>query len=304
MYVKTIIALTLLVPSITYAQTDAILDVAGEIQINGQTVINNQGQFVGGEVLKKSDYYMLGEYHYHSKEFDTVKDSVIVAEPGHWSEEITTVSTQIRTEQEGEIKNPHYDPDFYEQPRTPEEETLCHINQCLSEYIWSDELVENTYVSTTISTWENTESDGISNMHGTWYNRETKNGKVSWENSSENYYKAEYIELVSNYNDNYRLGTSSPGYLNKYTSIGGDRSDGEVWFYGNDFSYTNKIDSIALNDINYENCLSDSDGEAIVCQNIGMVHHEAYGTLVKHTGPEVINMMNGTKPFQSLNRTK
>ncbi|MCK8086148.1 hypothetical protein [Vibrio sp. 1CM8B] len=300
MNIKTIVALTLIFPSLAYAQTDAILDVAGEIQINGQTVINNQGQFVGGEVFKKSDFYMLGEYHYHSNEFDTVKDSVVIAEPGLWSEEITTVSTQVRTEQEGEIKNPNYVPGFYDEERTPEEYEQCDLVQCYSEYIWSDKEVENIYVTTNISTWKNIETDGISNMQGSWSNVETKNGEPHYEYSGQNTYKAEYVELVGNNNDNYRLGTSSPGYLNKYTSIGGDRAVGEVWFEGNDFAYTTKIDAIELNGIEYNNCLSESDGEEIVCQGIGIVQHEYYGTLVSHISAEQITAANAVKPSKPM----
>ncbi|MEZ9291943.1 hypothetical protein AB4251_05040 [Vibrio lentus] len=300
MNIKTIVALTLIFPSLACAQTDAILDVAGEIQINGQTVINNQGQFVGGEVFKKSDFHMLGEYHYHSAEFDTVKDSVVIAEPGLWSEEITTVSTQVRTEQEGEIKNPNYIPGFYDEERTPEEYEQCDLVQCYNEYIWSDKEVENIYVTTNISTWKNIETNGISNMQGSWSNVETKNGQPHNEYSGQSTYKAEYEELVGNNNDNYRLGTSSPGYLNKYTSIGGDRTVGEVWFEGNDFAYTTKIDAIELNGIEYKNCLSESDGEEIVCQGIGIVQHEYYGILVSHISAEQITAANAVKPSKPM----
>ncbi|NOH33114.1 hypothetical protein [Vibrio chagasii] len=301
MNVKTIIALTLLVPSITYAEADAILDVAGEIQINGQTVINNQGQFVGGEVFRKSDYYMLGEYHYVKKQFNTVSNSKVIAKPGLWKEETVSVTTEVREEWEGSmVPNPNYVPDFWETNPTDDEINQCWEVQCDQEEIYKEELVENTYVRTETSLWENIESDGISNMQGAWSNVETKNGKLNYEHSAQNTYKSEYEELVGNNNDNYRLGTSSPGYLNKYTSIGGDRAVGEVWFEGNDFAYTTKIDAIELNGIKYKNCLSESDGEEIVCQGIGIVQHEYYGTLVSHNSAEQITAENAVKPSKVM----
>ncbi len=300
MNVKTIVALTLLVPSITYAEADAILDVAGEIQINGQTVINNQGQFVGGEVFRKSDYYMLGEYEYTKETLNTITSSKVIAQSGLWKESITTIRTEVLEEPEGQIKNPNYQPDFYDEERTPEEHEQCDLVECWNEYIWSDKLVQNTYVTTDVSNWQNHEENGISNMYGSWSGNQTKNGEVLYEYSDEITYKAEYIELVSNQSDSYRLGTSSPGYLNKYTSIGGDRAVGEVWFEGNDFAYTTKIDAIELNGIEYKNCLSESDGDEIVCQGIGIVQHEDYGTLVSHISAEQITAENAVKPSKVM----
>lgn len=70
--------------SSAFASGDAILNVEGEIQINGQTVIDNSGNFVGLEFAQQnqvviSDYYMSRDGVYTYVSFDGFKEEITVS---------------------------------------------------------------------------------------------------------------------------------------------------------------------------------------------------------------------------------
>jgi hypothetical protein len=222
----------------------------------------------------------------------------IIAQQGLWQEEITSVGTDIRSESEGYIPNPNYIPDFWNSNPTQDEIDACYEVQCENEEIWSDKLVDNTYVTTTTDFWKNIEREGISTTTGNWSQLETKNGEVIYESNDSYNGEATYISLIDNYNDDYVLGTISPSYLHRYK----DTRDGRIWFDGDDFSYAVKVKTFTVNDVEFSNCLAESDGDEIVCPNLGLVYSEDYGSLQKHTASMTIDSTNGTPIIRSQSR--
>ncbi|WP_087024614.1 hypothetical protein [Thaumasiovibrio subtropicus] len=88
----------LLISSAALAEGTAILNVEGEIQINGQTVINSEGQVISSDTLNIVDYLAASGSKKVTLTASTSqgeKQLVTHWKDGQWKEEITTLDGEI-----------------------------------------------------------------------------------------------------------------------------------------------------------------------------------------------------------------
>lgn len=287
---KTLASILLLLPTFVIAENNAVLDVAGEIQINGKTVINNEGKFIGGERFKKSDYFMSGEYHYRRVIGNELIETTIIAEENTWKQ--TRVSTREYNEINHNVKNPDYDPNFDWNNSTLEEQNECNQNQCQHEYIWDEDGVKyvrkeirtekrnRTFSEEKISTYRldfnQTYFNGTHQEDSDWKQEGTAELSIQMIHTSSN-------EIILGYVDNSQIAkitvssieilVSDDTFHSMYPKVG------DSWVESEGFWYQTKLNTFTFNGKEYKNCLA--DGENIICPGIGIIYDEWYGSLVE-----------------------
>ncbi|GAM74752.1 hypothetical protein JCM19241_1095 [Vibrio ishigakensis] len=127
----------------TALANNAVLNVEGEIQVNGKTVINSNGEVIGvsgspaGIVL--DDYFGHQATGSYSGERDNCSWTEQVTESLVTYQEICTNTWEnFVTEEE---PNPNYIANFW--GPSAEAQDACYLVSCDQEYIWDDELQSN-----------------------------------------------------------------------------------------------------------------------------------------------------------------
>ena len=300
-----IISSGLLGSSMAYAAGNAVLNVEGEIQINGTTVINKAGVFVGASnlaelsdnVVQLSAYEQQpGIYIYEKKGNDYSGVTVRTITENSWKE----VTTDTSSYQKDPEANPYYNPNWdWNGNGTEEERSECVAVSCDKAYTKPVEVVTKS-----INESKSTIAGDI--ITSTWSFSKIEND-VEVNSGADR--KVETFKNLSSASENYVIGTLTAEVSRyKIVSNGNDYDTvGTEFVSGNQISYSAKIPTFtAANSKTYQDCLFDGNDtyaseQLIVCPGVGEVQSESLGKLVSYqASPSSRSIGNSSAANQAL----
>jgi hypothetical protein len=251
---KTILASLILASSASFAADHAVLNVEGEIQINGKTVIDQNGRLTTQDqtVVNLQDYEQAtGTYTYSMVRTVGYDGNTEVCDITETISETSADYDEVCTSKvySYSTENPNYNPDFYP---TYEEQQACEAVDCWSETIWveSSDAIRTTsykdsYINTDVGedrTWEykSTIEDNERDYTFTEYHDESRESLA--------------ITPLSDYNPWYVIG-SVISNTDKVTNL----DSSETYYYQSISSSSEKLTNVTVNDQFYASCLI-SDG--------------------------------------------
>ncbi|MEZ9133662.1 hypothetical protein AB4143_05840 [Vibrio breoganii] len=255
---KTIIASLLLASGACFSADHAVLNVEGEIQINGKTVINSNGEVLSPDEseIKIADYEP--SYGVYTRRFEDnfsypprECESTETFDEGYQSYEQECVSTE---DAYGDVPNDNYNPDFNWDTATQEEIDACNAVDCSSELTWGViGTKEKIYTYTSSSRF----AEGREYFNNSFSDKTYLNDELISEWEDEGYRVSDIYDVIEAFTSKTTLGKAVFTYYAKHTVIESSNPDevGDKFTVTEQVEYLHKLDNYNANGKTYTDCL-------------------------------------------------